>query len=644
MQIVFVAGRAHLRSSLRATLPAAVQYFKRKPHTLLPSGSVALRLFRPDLGPAPETLTLMMLRVPSLPVILAAGLALSVVPAVAQNDPLAADAAQSSPYSGSVVEAIVARVNDQVISTSDYQRAEQQLEQEAQQQGWSQQELYQQRRDLLRSLIDRQLLLSKGKELGIDADTEVIKRLDDMRKEYHLDSMEALQKAAEAQGVSWEDLKEQIRENVITSDVISQEVAPHIEVTPSEMRDYYNTHKDEFERPEQVRLSEILIPTPNDEDAAQVAQAQKQADQIEDRLKAGADFATLAKADSSGPTAAQGGDLGDYKRGVLPKVMEDATFDLKPGQWTEPIRTKQGWLILDVTQHQDAGQQPFSEVQNQIQETVGMAKMQPALREYLARLRNEAYIEVAPGYADSGATGHEQKFIQAAFVPPEPKHKKHETRARFREKPVRQQKTETAGGGIPSGVPTLDKVNAQNGKSGEEAENHTQKPGKKEKIRFGQAPRETLPASDTRMVNAGAGAGNSQVATNQPSGGVTLTNANGEVIDNTAPAPKKTKVRFQDQGRIPKSRRVKASKKHQKFVPPTETPSEVAQDKRQDSAYGLNGDTTKQKKSKPSKKGPKRRLSDENKKKEQQQNPAPASGAAPAPTTTPSPQGSTPQS
>ena len=73
-----------------------------------------------------------------------------------------------------------------------------------------------QRRDLLRSLIDHQLLLSKGKDLGITGETEVVKRLDEMRKQNHMDSMEDLQKAAEAQGVSFEDFKEQIRENVIT--------------------------------------------------------------------------------------------------------------------------------------------------------------------------------------------------------------------------------------------------------------------------------------------------------------------------------------------------------------------------------------------------------------------------------------------
>lgn len=570
---------------------------------------------------------------------LAASLALSVAPAVAQTGSLADLSTQNSPYHGQVVEQIIARVNDQVISESDYQRAEQDLEQEAQQQGWSQQQLYEQKQDLLRSLIDRQLLLSKGKELGITGDTQVIQRLDDMRKQYHLDSLDALQKAAEAQGISWEDLKEQIRENVITSEVISQEVGQKIMVSPSEIREYYDTHKQEFEQPEQVRLSEILIATPNPDDAAQVASAEKQADGIEDRLKAGADFATLAKADSAGPTAAQGGDLGDYKRGVLPKVMEDATFDLKAGQWTQPIRTRQGWLILEVTQHQNAGEEPLSEVQNQIQQTVGMQKLQPALRAYLTELRNEAYIDIRPGYEDSGASPNEQKFIQSAYVAPQPKKKKHAERARFREKAVRQRRTETASGGIPAGVPTLDQVNQQGG--GKEI--GTEKPGKKEKIRFGQAPRETLPSANTRIVDAGAG-GNQQVASAENNGGVTLTNANGEVIDNGDATAKHRKIRYQDAAHAAKVKQEKAEKKHQKFVPPAQTPEEQAKQKLQDSALGLKGDTTHPKKVNPAKTGPKRRLSDEEKKKQKQQQQQQNNGTpAPAPAAQPGTTPATPQ-
>ena len=594
----------------------------------------------------------MMLRVPPLFAMLLAGLAVSVAPALGQTTGTFNTNQEAVPNTGTVVEERIAQVNDEIISKSDYERAEQELEQEAQQQNWTRQQMEEQRRDLLRSLIDRQLLLSKGKELGITGETEVVKRLDDIRKQYHLDSMEDLQKAVEAQGISFEDFRQQIRENVITQEVISQEVGQRVTVSPSEIEEYYNAHRDEFQRPEQVRLSEILIPTPNPDDAAQVAAAQKKAEDVEGRLKEGADFATVAKADSGGPTAAQGGDLGDFKAGQLPKVMEDATFTLHPGQYTAPIRTKQGWLILEVTQHQDAGLAKLSDVQGQIQEAVGMQKMEPALREYLTTLRDQAYIDIRPGYVDSGASPNEQKFIQSAYVPPQPKKKKHVQRTRFRGRPGRGRKqTETAAGGVPAGVPTLDKVNSQKGAPKEVASNAgTQKPGKKEKIRFGQAPRETLPAGDTRSVDAGAAppAPTQQVAIN--GSGMAPGMEPGGPTDTSD--VKKVKTRYSDRLKETKSKRKeqsaeeKAANKHQKFIPPVQTPDEQAQEKRQDAALGLKGDTTKTKKVNPAKTGPKRRLSDEDKKKqEQQQNsaPAPATGAPQsAPNTQPSSQGTAP--
>jgi peptidyl-prolyl cis-trans isomerase SurA len=567
----------------------------------------------------------MMLRIPLFPAMLAASVALSVAPAVsvAQSRGSADVTTQrtsQSPYQGTVVEDIVAMINDQVISKSDYDRAEQEMEGEARQQGWSQAQLMAQRRDLLRSLIDNQLLLSKGKDLGITGETEVVKRLDEMRKQYHMDSMEDLQKAAEAQGVSFEDLKEQIRENVIRSEVISQEVGHRIDIAPSEIQAYYNAHLQEFQRPEQVKLNEILVATPNPEDAAQVADAEKKADDVEARLKAGAEFATVAKADSTGPTAQEGGRLGDYKRGDLPKVMEDATFNLQPGQFSAPIRTKQGWLILEVTEHNKGGVTPLPEVQNQIQEQIGMTKMEPAMRDYLAKLRDEAAIQVKAPYTDSGATPNEIKFIQGAYTPPQPKKKKHVERTRFRQKPVRKEKqTATTNAAPPAGVPTLDQVNKQKGAPVQVASVSpgTQKPGKKEKIRFGQAPRETLPAGNTRQVDAGATAAAEpqQVASNEPGKEVALTNAEGNVIDSSAGTEKKAKTRLSDKMKEPKQKlaQEKSSKKKQKFVPPTETPEQLAQDKQDQAALGLNGDTTKKKKVNPAKGGPKRRLGDEDK-------------------------------
>jgi peptidyl-prolyl cis-trans isomerase SurA len=596
----------------------------------------------------------MTLRVPPFPAVLLAGLALAPVSALAQaGSNFANTTSQQVPaYSGTVVEDIVARVNDQVISKSDYERAQQQLEQEAQQQNWSEQELMEQRRDLLRSLVDKQLLLSRGKELDITGDTDLIKRLDEIRKQNNLESMEDLQKAVEAQGISYEDFKQQIRDNIITSDVISQEVGPHISVTPSEIQAYYNAHQQEFQRPEQVHLNEILISTPDPDNATQVADAEKKADDVESRLKAGGDFATLAKAESSGPTATQGGDLGEFKSGQLPKVMEDATFTLQAGQYTAPIRTKQGWLILQVVSHQKGGQAAMKDVENQIQEQVGMSKMEPALRSYLTKLREEAYITVRPGYVDSGASPNEIKFIQGAYVPPQPKKKKKVERTRFNVRGSRGgvRISAKSSPSAPAGVPSLDQVNTQKSAPQTVASNApgTQKPGKKEKIRFGQAPRETLPTGDTRSVDAGATTPSEpqqQVALNQPG---LAPNGNAAAAADTATDTdaKKPKTRLTDRLKETRTKQTErkqqeAANKHHKFVPPpdSQTPAELAKDKRENAAYGLEGDTTKpKKKASPAKSGPKRRMSgeDENKQPAQNGTTAPASGtSAPAAGTTP---------
>ena len=115
---------------------------------------------------------------------------------------------------GTVVEDVVARVNDQIITRTEYERARQQVMEQARQDNVPQADAEEKLHDLLRDMIDQQLLLSKGKELGITGDAETMHRLDDIRKQNHLDSMEALQKAAEQQGISFEDFKQQIRNQV----------------------------------------------------------------------------------------------------------------------------------------------------------------------------------------------------------------------------------------------------------------------------------------------------------------------------------------------------------------------------------------------------------------------------------------------
>ena len=126
---------------------------------------------------------------------------------------------------GVVVEDVVVRVNDQIISRSDVERAQQQLAQELQQNNASPEDVAERQKNMLRDMIDQQLLISRGKELGLSPDAEVVRRLDEIRKQNKFDTMEDLEKAVRASGVSFEDFKANIRNNVITQEVVRDEVA-----------------------------------------------------------------------------------------------------------------------------------------------------------------------------------------------------------------------------------------------------------------------------------------------------------------------------------------------------------------------------------------------------------------------------------
>jgi peptidyl-prolyl cis-trans isomerase SurA len=315
-----------------------------------------------------------------------------------------------------VVEQIVARVNNQIITKSEYQRSQDELKQEAQQQDPSNADkvIAERQKDILRDLIDQQLLLEKGKDLGITADTDVIKKLDEMRKQMKLDSMEDLEKAAQAQGISFEDFKQNTRNQIITQQVIGKEVGSRLSITKEEEQDFYDQHKAELARPEQVKLSEILVSTDKSsgDEAAKLAAAKAKADDLLAQIRKGAAFDETAKKNSDGPTAAQGGDLGYFGRGTLAKQLEDLTFGLKSGDVSDVIRTKQGFVILKVTDHQSAGIPEMKEIEPRIQDALYMQKLQPALRDYLKKLREEAFIYRAPGYVDSGASPNETNPIE----------------------------------------------------------------------------------------------------------------------------------------------------------------------------------------------------------------------------------------
>jgi peptidyl-prolyl cis-trans isomerase SurA len=560
--------------------------------------------------------------------------------------------AQESSFGGQTVEERVAQVNEQIINTSDYDRAAQQLDQEGHQQGWSQQELDDHKRDLLRDLIDQQLLLSKGKELGITGETELVHRLDEIRKQNHLDSMEDLEKAAAAQGVSYEDFKQTQRNSIITQQVIREQVGRKLQMTQAQLQQFYRNHLNEFTQPESERLSEILIPvTAGGDEAANLAAAKAKADDMAAKLKAGGDFAELAKANSAGSTAAQGGDLGEFKRGSLAKQLEDTTFALQAGQSTEPIRTRQGYVILKVTQHTPGGTQSFDAVRPQVEEAAFMSRMQPALRTYLAQLREDAYIDIRPGYVDTAAVRNPVKPLYSAFTPPAPKKKVHFKRTRYtgahRGRHAGTATTDTASAGAASHGTDASGTTATDGAANTKttetgtttalagnkapAAPGVQKPGKKEKIRYGQAPREALPpaqqpntGSEEAATSGQATGGETQVASSASS--------SGDIPTEAAP-PVERKTRFSDRARQPKPKKVKTADQVENERVEQVAPEETAAQKTQSAPLGLAGDTATKKKA-PKVKGEKTRYADQANKPKQEPAPPPQS-STPSPLATP---------
>jgi peptidyl-prolyl cis-trans isomerase SurA len=155
---------------------------------------------------------------------------------------------------------------------------------------------------------------------------------------------------------------------------------------------------------------------PANEEAKQAAlnAAETKANDLLKQIRGGASFDDIAKKYSSGPSATQGGDLGVFKRGALAKELEDKAFAMKAGEVTDVVRVKQGYLIFKVTDHQMAGIPPFKEVTNKIMDALYYQKLQPALRAYLTKLREDAYIDIKDGYIDSGASPNETKPIETA--------------------------------------------------------------------------------------------------------------------------------------------------------------------------------------------------------------------------------------
>ena len=323
-----------------------------------------------------------------------------------------------------VIDQIVAKVNGDIVSQDELDRLVKERVAEAKAQGASGLQLErateEMEKNLLRDRIDQLLLVQKGKELNISVDSEISKYMASLRRQSGITDEEKFRDYVRQQsGMTFEDFQAQAKDSAMTREVISSEVGRHIHVSDKEVEDYYNAHQKDFIREEKVYLSEILISTQG-KDAAATAAAEKKANQIYEDANKGSRFPDLARDNSDATTAKDGGSLGGYKKGELNKQIEDAVWALPKGSVTKPIKLANGFEIFKVDDHTKEGLAPMADVKADIENALYGPKMQPKIREYLTQLRTQAFLQIKPGFIDSGAApGMDTKWQDPAVLKPE---------------------------------------------------------------------------------------------------------------------------------------------------------------------------------------------------------------------------------
>jgi parvulin-like peptidyl-prolyl isomerase len=323
------------------------------------------------------------------------------------------------------VEEIVAKVNGEIITRSELEKQRATIEADLRQQGLGGQALEaaanKKAADDLRDHIDQLLLVQKGKELNVNVDSDVNRRMAEIQSDSKEADPEKFHEwLHEKSGENFEDFKLQMKNSLLQQRVISEEVIRNVVTPKADIEKYYNEHKSEFVRQEMVQLREILVGV-GDGSPEKVAAAEKKARGLVDRARKGdAKFTDLARQFSDAPTATAEGDLGAFKRGDLAKDIEDVVFKQQKGYVTDPIRRPAGFEIFRVEEHYAAGQATLDEVQNEVTNKLVEPKVGPKVRDYLTQLRQNAFLEIKPGYVDSGAAaGKDTAWQDALQLKPE---------------------------------------------------------------------------------------------------------------------------------------------------------------------------------------------------------------------------------
>jgi peptidyl-prolyl cis-trans isomerase SurA len=308
-----------------------------------------------------------------------------------------------------IVEEIICRVNGDIITRRDLEKDRADLPEVARQRGLTGSKVDEavaaEVPNLLKNRIDDLLLVQKAKDLDIKVDSDVNKRIAELQRQTKITDPDKFQAFVRQEtGKSYEDYKAELKTDFLKRAVIRDEVMRKITFKTEELKAYYDEHKDQFQRDERVFLREIVVSTQGKEnDPVAMAAAQKKAEDLVARARKGEKFPEMAQVNSDSATAQDGGTLPPYNKDVMAPEIAAAVWDKGRNYVTDPIKIEHGWLILKVDEQHKAGLADFEEVQPSIQDYLVQSRSEPAIRAYVTKLRQDAFLEIKAGFEDTGA-------------------------------------------------------------------------------------------------------------------------------------------------------------------------------------------------------------------------------------------------
>ncbi len=292
-----------------------------------------------------------------------------------------------------VVEAIVAVVNDEVITLYQYKRQSEILYQtlSRQLQGAELNEQYKKmRRELLDQMITDILLLQEAKKLDINVNEQVNMSIEKIKKDNGIETDNQLKQVLMQQGISFEDWKMQMEENLMKQNIIFTNVGRTVVVDDSEIVSYYKQHQDEFTEPPVYSLKAIYISA----EGKSEEEVQAKMKEVKAKIEAGEDFAVISGEYSEGPEKESQGDLGVYKKGELEKNLEQAVDVLKTGEITPWLEIKNGWYLLRLEDRKESYVKAFDDVKKEIEKKLFEERSDKKLRKYLEEVKQKSYIKI----------------------------------------------------------------------------------------------------------------------------------------------------------------------------------------------------------------------------------------------------------